>query len=103
MQIRVGFEMAYPCPQPTPMILVLNVHPSRAADLLQPDTLLTQPPVPVTSHRDLFGNTCSRLVAAQGRFVVSADARIRDAGLADIVDPQAAQTPVERLPEATLV
>ena len=30
MQIRVGFEMAYRCPQPTPMLLVLNIHHTRA-------------------------------------------------------------------------
>ena len=29
MQIRVGFEMAYQCPQPTPMILALSIHYSR--------------------------------------------------------------------------
>jgi hypothetical protein len=26
MQLRVGFEMIYDCPQPTPMIFNLNVH-----------------------------------------------------------------------------
>ena len=29
MQIRVGYEMVYRCPQPTPMILTLNVHYTR--------------------------------------------------------------------------
>src|SRR2546425_953429 len=33
MQIRVGFEMVYDCPQPTPMIFNLNVHFTRVADL----------------------------------------------------------------------
>ena len=63
MQIRVGFEMAYRCPQPTPMILVLNIHYSRASDLVRPDLLITSPAVPITMYRDLFGNWCSRLVA----------------------------------------
>jgi len=45
MQIRVGFEMAYRCPQPTPMILVLNIHYSRASDLVRPDLLITSPAV----------------------------------------------------------
>ena len=26
MQIRVGYELIHDCPQPTPMILTLNVH-----------------------------------------------------------------------------
>ena len=37
MQIRAGYEISYDCPQPTPMILTLSVHPSRFADLLTPD------------------------------------------------------------------
>ncbi len=27
MQIRAGYEIAYECPQPTPMVLMLSVHP----------------------------------------------------------------------------
>jgi len=103
MQIRVGFEMNYVCPQPTPMILVLSIHHSRVADLVQPDHLVTEPAVPVTSYRDMFGNWCSRLVAPQGGFIIRSDALINDAGLADTVLPQLTQTPVERLPESTLV
>ena len=63
MQIRVGFEMAYQCPSPTPMIVALSIHHSRASDLVRPDYLVTQPAVPVSAYRDLFGNWCGRLVA----------------------------------------
>jgi len=103
MLIRVGFEMAYQCPQPTPMIVTLSIHYSRTSDLLEPDHLRTAPSVPVTAYRDLFGNWCSRLVAPAGRFVLSSDARVRDSGQPDIVVPSAVQTPVEYLPESTLV
>ncbi|MDQ2929041.1 MAG: transglutaminase family protein [Caldimonas sp.] len=103
MQIRVGFEMAYRCPQPTPMLLVLNVHYSRASDLVQPDHLVTDPPVPITAYRDLFGNWCSRIVAPRGRIVLKNEALVNDSGLPDIVVPTAVQTPVEQLPESTLV
>ena len=34
MKIRAGFNIAYQCPQPTQMLLVLDVHPSRRPDLL---------------------------------------------------------------------
>jgi hypothetical protein len=34
MKIRAGYEISYDCPQPTPMILTLSVHPSRISDLL---------------------------------------------------------------------
>jgi transglutaminase-like putative cysteine protease len=103
LQIHVGFEMEYQCPAPTPMILALSIHYSRAPDLVRPDLLVTNPAVPVSSYRDLFGNWCSRIVAPQGRFVLSADALVNDCGLPDVVAPWALQTPVEQLPESVLV
>lgn len=33
MLIRVGYELVYDCPRPTPMLLMLTVHHSRVADL----------------------------------------------------------------------
>lgn len=103
MQIRVGFDMAYQFPQPTPMILTLSVHYSRASDLVRPDYLVTSPSVPITAYRDLFGNWCSRIVAPQGRFILSTDALVNDTGAPDVVAPWATQTPVEHLPDSTLV
>jgi transglutaminase-like putative cysteine protease len=103
MLIRVGFEMVYRCPQPTPMILALNIHYSRTSDLMEPDRLRTMPSVPVTAFRDMFGNWCSRVVAPPGRFVLSTEALVNDSGQPDVVVPSAVQTPVERLPESTLV
>ena len=103
MQIRVGFEMEYQCRGPTPMVLALSIHYSRASDLVRPDHLVTHPAVPVTAYRDLFGNWCSRLVAPPGRFLLSTDAVVNDSGLPDVVAAGAMQTPVEQLPEATLV
>jgi len=103
MRIRVGFEMVYQCPAPTPMILALNIHYSRASDLVRPDHLVTFPGVPVSSYRDGFGNWCSRLVAPPGRFVIGTDAVVQDSGLTDVVATYAAEVPVEQLPEPTLV
>lgn len=103
MQIRIGFEMAYDCLGPTPMILALSVHYSRASDLVRPDYLITNPTVAVSSYRDLFGNWCSRLVAPPGRFELSSDALINDSGLPEVTVPQALQIPIEQLPETALV
>lgn len=103
MQIRAGFEMTYRCPQPTPMILTLNIHYSRAADLVRPDLIKTEPAVPLVAYRDLFGNWCSRIVAPEGRFLLSCDSLVNDSGVPDIVVPGAQQTPVEYLPEPALV
>jgi len=103
MRIRIGFEMVFQCPAPTPMILSLNVHFSRAADLERPDHLMTVPEVPVAAYRDMFGNWCSRLVAPTGRFAISADTVVHDHGQPDVLSPQAGQVPVEHLPEEALV
>jgi transglutaminase-like putative cysteine protease len=103
MQIRVGYELIYGCPQPTPMILTLNVHFSRASDLVRPDHILTDPPTPITAYRDGFGNWCSRIVAPPGDIRITTDAIVRDSGLPDPVEPDAPQHAVEDLPTDTLV
>jgi transglutaminase-like putative cysteine protease len=103
VQIRLGYELIYQSPQPTPMILNLQVHYTRAADLIRPDQMLTDPWVPLTLYRDGFGNWCTRLVAPPGQIRISADGLIYDRGLPDTTVPNATQTPVERLPEETLV
>ena len=66
MQIRVGYELVYRCPQPTPMVVTLSIHYSRASDIIKPDHLLLTPSIPVTAYRDSFGNWCSRIVAPAG-------------------------------------
>ena len=103
LQIRVGFEMVYECPAPTPMILLLNIHHAHAADLMRPDILVTEPVVPINAYRDLFGNWCSRIVAPAGQFVLRTDALVHDSGQPDPVELGAMQIPVEQLPDSTLV
>ena len=66
LQIKVGYELIYDCPQPTPMMLVLNIHYSRASDLVVPDHVTHNPSIPLSAYRDGFGNWCTRLVAPRG-------------------------------------
>jgi transglutaminase-like putative cysteine protease len=103
MQLRIGYELTYSLPQPTPMILVVNIHESRIADLLVPDRLTTEPSIPITNYRDAFGNRCSRLVAPAGRLRLTTDAVVRDSGKSDDIAPAAGQHFVEDLPEESLV
>ena len=103
MQIRVGFDMVYDCPQPTPMILNLNVHFTRVSDLVGRDDLVFDPPVPMAAYRDSFGNWCTRIVAPKGRICISANALVNDSGIPDAVVPGAKQVPVPDLPEETLL
>jgi transglutaminase-like putative cysteine protease len=103
MQIRVGFEITYDCPQPTPMILTLNVHFTRVSDLVGRDDLVVDPAVPMTAYRDSFGNWCTRIVAATGLTRVSANALVNDTGSPDVIMAQAQQLAVQNLPEETLL
>jgi len=50
MKIRVGFEMLYDFPQPTPMIIVLGTHFTRASDVIVPDFLTTDPAVEIRPY-----------------------------------------------------
>ena len=103
MYIRIGYELIYDCPQPTPMILTLNVHYSRVSDLVTPDYMLTDPSLPVSGYRDGFGNWCTRMVAPPGRTRLFTDAIIRSSGRPDVVASAAIQHSVQDLPEESLV
>mgnify|MGYP002628079905 CR=1 FL=1 len=103
MQIRVGYELVYDCPQPTPMILTLNIHFTRVSDIVVPDHLITSPSIPIKAYRDAFGNWCSRIVAPQGQLRLSTNAVVKDSGQTDVIAPFAQQHPVQELPEETLV
>jgi transglutaminase-like putative cysteine protease len=103
MKIQFGFALTYEFEQPTPMILVLNVHSSRASDLVQPDFVVTSPAVTLTPYRDGFGNWCHRLVSPPGTLRVSGRGIIHDSGTPEYDALDAPQWPVEHLPEETLV
>lgn len=103
MEIGVGYELIYDCPQPTPMMLVLNIHYSRASDVVIPDHVTTTPSVPLSAYRDAYGNWCTRLLAPTGRIRIASAATVRDSGVVDIVAPSAQQHSIQDLPEEALV
>ena len=103
MKIRAGYEIAYDCPQPTPMIVMLSVHPSRTPDLITPDWLRLNPAIAANTYRDGFGNICHVLHAPAGRIILSTDFLINDSGVPDEVAPNAKQHALEKLPVETLV
>ena len=103
MKIRVGYELIYDCPQPTPMMLVLNVHYTRASDILIADRVTTEPSVFLADYRDGFGNWCTRLVAPKGQIRISSTAVVEDSGEPDIVATSAHQHSIQDLPDESLV
>jgi transglutaminase-like putative cysteine protease len=102
IKIRIGYELLYDFPQPTPLIMVLGTHFSRASDIVVPDCLTTTPCVTIAPYRDAFGNWCSRMVAPAGRVRLYGDGVVRDSGLPDVVAASAPQHAVEDLPGGTI-
>ena len=66
IQIKLGFDIAYTAPQPTPMVIMLSIHPSRRHDIIGSETIVAYPDVSIRYYNDAFGNICGRLVAPAG-------------------------------------
>ena len=98
MLIKVGFDISYEVWAPTPMILMLYIHPSRHSDIRRRERLRVEPNVPLEEFFDPFGNRCARIVAPAGQIRLAADAVVTDSGVPDPVQPGAAQHAVEELP-----
>ena len=102
MLIRAGFAISYDCPGPTPMLLMLDVHPDRVPDIQGQGGTSFDRTVSVDRYIDGFGNSCMRAVLPQGVTTIAADFVIAEPGPDDAVG-QARQMPVEALPSGVLV
>ena len=102
MLIRIGYDIIFDLPAPTPMHLLLYVHPSRISRLRDPEILQIEPFVPVQRYIDPFGNTCGRILAQPGQLRLFRDGLIEDDGLPDPVDYTVYQHPVQDLPPEVL-
>ncbi|MDV2986962.1 UNVERIFIED_CONTAM: transglutaminase family protein [Methylobacteriaceae bacterium AG10] len=103
MLIKTGYDITFETDAATPMSLLLSVHPSRQGDLRSPETIRFDPPIPQRQSLDAFGNVCTRIVAPAGRLAISADFLVADLGLPDAVVPDAAQLPVDALPDDVML
>jgi transglutaminase-like putative cysteine protease len=102
MLIRLGYDIQFEIPAPVAMVAVLHVHPSRVADLREPDDLIVEPAVKTGSYLDSYGNRCTRFQASPGRLRLSCSTLIEDPGVPDPVNPNARELPVNELPHETL-
>ena len=85
------------------MVLMLNIHHTRASDIVVPDRMIVEPVVPTTPFRDGFGNWCTRILAPAGRLRLTADSLVNDTGEPDSIDLSGHQHAVEDLPEESLM
>ncbi len=103
MKISFGYELAYYCPQPTPMVLLLNAIPNPKQRMLVRDFMHTDPAVPLVTYCDAFGNLCTRLEAPAGRISISAAGVIEDSGIPEAEFCNALETPISALPHDALM
>jgi transglutaminase-like putative cysteine protease len=102
MIIRLGYDLIFENPAPTPMLLLLSTHPSRASSLLRPDRLIVEPQAQRDDFVDRFGNRCTRVVAPAGRVRFWSDALVEDSGQPDPIHLDAAQQTIDDLPPDVL-
>ena len=102
MLIRLGYDIQFDIPAEVAMVALLNIHPSRVHDLVEPDELRIEPDIPVTSYIDSYGNRCTRFVAPPGRLRLSNSTLISDSGSPDEFDFSAREVPIGDLPDDVL-
>ena len=103
MRIRAGYELTYEHQQPTPMLLMLRVHPSRRTDLLTDEVLRFTPAVQAHDYIDAFGNACTRILAPAGSITISTEFVTFDHGRPDLVAPAARQHDIGEIPDDVLL
>jgi transglutaminase-like putative cysteine protease len=102
MLIRLAYDIQFQIPAPVAMVALLNVHPSRVPDLLEPDELQTEPKLDATTYIDSFGNRCSRFIAPPGLLRLSSTTLIQDSGNPDPLNWFAREQGVGELPHEIL-
>jgi transglutaminase-like putative cysteine protease len=102
MLIRIGYDISFELANPTPLIAMLYVHPSRRGDLQSAEEIAVEPGVPVHTYLDSFENICGRLLAPPGTVRFTLDTTIHDSGQPDAEAPEAVQHNVEDLPDEAL-
>ncbi len=108
MHIRYGYEIELACNQPTPLVTMLDVHPSRRSDITAPDdmsatAMMTNDVIDSASmYLDQFGNICRRILAPAGGVLIVGSGIIHDSGFSDPQQPDADVLSPEKLPADTL-
>jgi transglutaminase-like putative cysteine protease len=115
MLIRLGYDIRFDIAAPLTYVAQLKVHPSRVADLLEPDVLRVESSdfgyfpaedgssiLPTHEYIDSYGNVCTRFVAPRGHLKLSNSTLIQDSGLVDPVMPDAKEIPTQELPDDVL-
>ena len=60
MFIQIGYDIEIGVTAPTALIYLLQVHPSRAGDVVGSENITISPPLATDFYRDSFDNQCAR-------------------------------------------
>jgi transglutaminase-like putative cysteine protease len=102
MLLRLGYDLRFELPQSVAMVTLLHLHPSREAELREPDEMHTEPALPLRSYIDSFGNRCTRLHAPAGLLQLTGSTLVEAPDTPDAADETAPEVPVEDLPDECL-
>jgi transglutaminase-like putative cysteine protease len=102
MQIQVGFDIQLHYQEPTAVVLMLYLHPSRASTIRRPEHLSVNPAVPISDFYDGFGNRCGRVYVPAGNVTFRSDAVVEDHGLPEPQFWDVPQINIQDLPNDVL-
>jgi transglutaminase-like putative cysteine protease len=115
MLIRLGYDIRFDIAAPLAYVAQLKVHPSRIADLREPDILRVESSefgsfpaedgsdiLPTHEYNDQYGNICTRFFAPRGHLKLTNSTLIKDSGLVDPVAFDAKEIPAQELPDDVL-
>jgi transglutaminase-like putative cysteine protease len=98
MHIRIGYDIVFELPTPTPVIMLLRAHPSYAPYLSRTDVPTIEPDLPVSEYLDVFGNRVGRILAPAGTLRLTNDVVVKVDGTPDPIAPDVEQMAVSDLP-----
>jgi transglutaminase-like putative cysteine protease len=100
--MHIGCQFEYSAEHAVPAIVLVRPAGYDGVQILN-ESWLTTPPVPYHDDTDTYGNVCRRIVLPAGLNTIWYDATVETPGTPEAVDVDAAQTPVEDLPDDVLV
>jgi len=103
MHIRVGYDVTFEFAEPTPVVLMGYIHPSRASRIRKSEQVQIEPHAPITEYVDVYGNRCGRAVVPAGLVTFRNEAVVEDDGQRDVEMWNAYQHRVEELPHDVLL
>lgn len=102
LTLHVGCQFDYEAQDDVPAIVLVRPSGFDGVRLIS-ESWMTTPPVPYHDYVDIYDNVCRRLTLPAGLNTIYYDARVEAPFAAEDSDPSAQQTPVEELPDDTLV